>query len=524
MFDHVIVGAGSAGCVLANRLTEDPATKVLLVEAGPSDKPREIHVPAAFSKVLRTERDWAYETAPQPNLDGRRIYWPRGKTLGGSSSINAMIYMRGNAADYDEWAKRGNPEWSYDGVLAFFKKAEDNSRGASAYHGAGGPLPVSDLRDPNPLTIALLEAAVEAGISRNDDFNGAAQDGAGLVQVTQRKGRRASTAVSYLRPALDRPNLTVETGAHTTKIVVENRRARAIEYVQQGREHTASASREVVLCGGAVNSPQILMLSGIGPVSHLAEVGVDPVAHLPGVGRNLEDHVCIATMCAVTEPLSLYTAEKVGELVRFLVLGKGKLTSNIGEACAFVRTSQELDAPDIQIHFAPVYFDTNLLEEPTEHAVTAGPVLLTPRSAGHVELASADPLQDPVIEPNYLGDPDGEDLRRLVAGVKVCRNIYRQPAFDRFRGSELQPGAHCVSDNDLADFVRARASTLYHPTGTCRMGTDDFAVVDPELRVHGIEGLRVVDASVMPRIVRGNTNAPTIMIAEKAATLIRSEI
>jgi len=520
--DYVIVGAGSAGCVLASRLTEDPRVTVLLIEAGPPDTPKEIHIPAAFGKVLRTERDWAFRTVAQPQCAGREMYWPRGKTLGGSSSINAQIYMRGHPSDYDGWAASGLSGWGWADVLPWFRKAEGNSRGVDSSHGAGGPLAVSDLRDPNPLMAAICAAGVEAGLTANRDFNAGTQDGIGFNQVTQRRGARCSTAVGYLRPARGRPNLEVRTGCQVRGVLFRERRAYGVEIEADGRVAALEARREVLLAAGAIGSPQLLMLSGVGPAQHLRDLGIGIVIDHPDVGQHLEDHVCVALMWEVTEPLSLLAAERLPEVLRYLLLRKGMLTSNVAEVCAFVRTRAGLGAPDLQLHFAPVYFDTNLEEEPAVHAVTAGPVLLQPRSTGTIRLASSDPSKPPLIDPGFLSDPEGADMATLILGVQIARRIVEQPAFARYRGSELHPGAAVTSDEAIAEFVRRRASTLYHPVGTCRMGADPGSVVDPELRVRGLTGLRVVDASVMPRIVRGNTNAPTIMIAEKAASLIAS--
>ncbi|MBX7161003.1 MAG: GMC family oxidoreductase N-terminal domain-containing protein [Acidimicrobiia bacterium] len=521
-YDYVIVGAGSAGCVLAARLSEDPGTRVALLEAGPRDRKKEIHIPAAFSKLIGSDLDWAYRTTAQPGLDGRTVSWPRGKMLGGSSSINAMIYIRGNRRDYDGWAAAGNKGWAFDDVLGYFRRSEDNSRGPSQYHGVGGPLSVTDLADPNPLTMRLLDAASEAGIPSTADFNGAAQDGAGLFQVTQRRGRRASTAAAFLRPARRRPNLDVITGAHATEIVLAGTRATGVRYrAGAAGVRVAHAEREVVLCGGAINSPQLLMLSGIGPAGHLRGHGIDAVVDAPGVGANLVDHPAVALMRAVTEPVSLLAAESIGNVVRWLTLGRGMLTSNVGEAGAFVRTDASPDAPDIQFHFAPVYFDVRLEEEPEVHAVTTGPTLVRPRSGGRIELTSADPAVAPRIDPGYLSDPTGSDVAALRAGVRLAQDILGAKALAPVAGEWLQPAAPLMSDDEVDAFVRARLGSLYHPVGTCRMGVDDDAVVDPELRVVGTDGLRVVDASVMPTIPAGNTNAPTIMIAEKAADMIR---
>lgn len=521
-YDYVIVGAGSAGCVLAARLSEDPGTRVALLEAGPRDRKKEIHIPAAFSKLIGSDLDWAYRTTAQPGLDGRTVSWPRGKMLGGSSSINAMIYIRGNRRDYDGWAAAGNKGWAFDDVLGYFRRSEDNSRGPSQYHGVGGPLSVTDLADPNPLTMRLLDAASEAGIPSTTDFNGAAQDGAGLFQVTQRRGRRASTAAAFLRPARRRPNLDVITGAHATEIVLDGTRATGVRYrAGAAGVRVAHAEREVVLCGGAINSPQLLMLSGIGPAGHLRGHGIDAVVDAPGVGANLVDHPAVALMRAVTEPVSLLAAESIGNVLRWLTLGRGMLTSNVGEAGAFVRTDASPDAPDIQFHFAPVYFDVRLEEEPEVHAVTTGPTLVRPRSGGRIELTSADPAVAPRIDPGYLSDPTGSDVAALRAGVRLAQDILGAKALAPVAGEWLQPAAPLMSDDEVDAFVRARLGSLYHPVGTCRMGVDDDAVVDPELRVVGTDGLRVVDASVMPTIPAGNTNAPTIMIAEKAADMIR---
>ncbi len=519
MYDYVIVGAGSAGCVLAHRLSEDPGVRVLLLEAGGRDAAREIHIPAAFSKLFKTEVDWDFATAPQAHLHGRRLYWPRGKVLGGSSSINAMIYIRGHRADYDHWAALGNPGWSYDDVLPYFVKAEHNERGASAYHGVGGPLNVADLRQANPLSRAFVEAAAQAGIPRNPDFNGARQEGAGLCQVTQKRGRRWSTARAYLRPALRRPNLSVVTGAHVLRVAMEGRRAAGVVYERGGRQERVLAGREVILCGGAIGSPHLLLRSGVGPAAHLRAHGIDVAHDLPGVGRNLQDHLAYGVRYAVTAPITLLNAESPANLVRYLLFGRGMLTSNVAEALAFVRTRAALPAPDLQFHFAPVYYVDHGLAPPPFHGMSLGVTLLQPRSAGYVGLGAAGPLAQPEIQPQFLSDE--EDLRVMVEGVRLARRIFQAPAFDAYRGAELTPGAHAQRDDDLYEDIRENAEHLYHPVGTCKMGADALAVVDAQLRVHGVEGLRVVDASVMPTVVRGNTNAPTIMIAEKAADMIR---
>ena len=522
MYDFIIVGAGSAGCVLAHRLSADPDARVLLLEGGPDDKPKEVKIPAAFPKLFKTERDWDYATEPEPQLGGRELYWPRGRMLGGSSSMNAQIYMRGHRLDYDRWAALGNAGWSWDDVLPYFKRAEHNGRGPSRHHGAGGPLVVADLRDPNPLSRAFVRAGIEAGLAANPDFNGDEQDGVGLNQVTQRNGTRCSTATAYLKPARRRPNLTVVTGAHVTRVLFAGRRATGVEYRHDGRVETAEARHEVILSGGAVNSPQLLMLSGVGPAAELRSHGIDVVHDLPGVVRNLQDHLAVTVLATCHQPLSLLAAESLGNVARFLLRKKGMLTSNVAEGGAFVRTHAGLEAPDIQLLFAPVLYIDHGLAAPPEHGFTIGVVLLTPQSAGTVTLGSADPMASPRITANYLSDTDGGDLRALVEGVKLARRVIRSHALDPYRKAELAPAADVDGDAALAGFVRSIAETLYHPVGTCRMGIDAAAVVDPTLRVRGLDGLRVVDASVMPVIPRGNTNAPTIMIGEKAADLIRT--
>ena len=518
-YDYVIVGAGSAGCVLANRLSEDPAVRVLLIEAGGPDTAREIQMPLAFSKLFKTEADWDYTTEPVPLLGGRRLYWPRGKVLGGCSSINAMIYIRGHRADYDHWAALGNDGWRYDDVLPYFKRAEHNERGADAYHGTGGPLNVADLRSPTPLSHVFVEAAAEIGLPRNPDFNGARQEGVGFVQVTQKRGRRWSAARAYLRPARRRRNLTVLTGAHVTRVLMEGRRAVGVAYVRDGLEGTAHAVREVILSGGAIGSPHLLMLSGIGPAAALRRHGLAVVHDAPGVGRNLQDHLTLAVRYRATQPLTLNYAEAFGQVLRYFGQGRGMLTSNVAEAMAFARSRPELPAPDLQYHFAPVDFVDHGLTPPRFDGMSLGVTLLQPRSAGTLTLRSPDPFEKPAIQPDFLAEE--ADERLALAGVRLGRRIFQARAFDPFRGEEVSPGAGIDDDDALLDALRAEAEHIYHPVGTCAMGTGPEAVVDPQLRVHGVEGLRVVDASVMPVIVRGNTNAPTMMIAEKAADLIR---
>ncbi|GAC1349976.1 MAG: GMC family oxidoreductase N-terminal domain-containing protein [Ktedonobacteraceae bacterium] len=521
MYDYVIVGAGSSGCVLANRLTEDPSTTVLLLEAGGPDEAQEIHIPAAFSRLFKSPIDWAYQTEEQTHLNNRSLYWPRGKVLGGSSSINAMVYMRGSRRDYDHWYELGNEGWSFSEVLPYFKKAENEERGASEYHGTGGPLNVTDQRSPNPLSHAFVEAGVEVGLPLTRDFNGPEQDGVGFYQVTQREGLRHSAAVGYVHPILSRPNFTLQTSAHVTGVLLENARAVGVSYIQNDQSHQANASQEVILAGGAINSPQLLMLSGIGPADHLKALGIPVVADLPGVGQNLQDHPAIVVLYACNQPISLASAQTAENLQDFIDNKMGPLTSNIAECGAFVRTQADLPMPDIQYHFAPVYYLNHGFTVPEGDGYTIAPCVLHPRSRGYIALRSTDPTAAAIIQPNYFADE--EDMRVLVEGVKLARRLGETKAFAPYRDVETLPGSQTQSDKQIAAYIRNHVETLYHPVGTCKMGNDSMAVVDAHLRVHGIEGLRVIDASIMPTIVGGNTNAPTIMIAEKAADLIKGD-
>jgi choline dehydrogenase len=518
-FDVVVVGAGSAGCALAGRLSEDPSLSVLLLEAGGSDDVLEVRIPAALYKVWRTKRDWNYTTEPQPGLGGRELFWPRGKLLGGSSSINAMIYIRGARADYDEWAKlTGDPTWSYEQVLPLFRRMEDNARGADEFHGAGGPLRVEDLRSKHPWTRAVIQSAVAAGYPRNDDFNGERQEGVGPYQVTQRRGRRWSAADAYLAPALDRPNLTVRTGAQATRVLVEGGRATGVEYLTAGRREVARATREVVLSGGAINSPQLLLLSGIGPAGHLREVGVDVVHDLPGVGLDLQDHPLVPVIWNVRSGKSLFRAESPSGYAQWFGARRGPLTSNLAEAGLFTRSDDSLTECDLQFHFLPVKFWRQAEVDPDVDAFTAATVLVDVHSRGSVRLRSADPTWKPAIDAGYLTDE--RDVDALVSGVEKAREIASVGPLAAVLAEEWSPGGTVHGREALRRVVRETVESLYHPVGSCRMGTGEDAVVDPQLRVRGLEGLRVVDASVMPTLIRGNTNAPTIMIAERAADLI----
>jgi choline dehydrogenase len=491
---------------------------VLLLEAGGPDTHEAIHVPLVFSSLFRTEHDWAYESEPQPSAGGRRDFLPRGKVLGGTGSMNAMSYQRGHASIYDGWAAAGNPGWSYAELLPYFKKAQHQERGASEAHGTGGPLNIADPRYVNPLSRVFIEAAREVGLRVTDDFNAGQQEGFGLVQVTQKNGMRWSTAAGYLRPALARPNLTVATGAHVVRLLFEGTRCVGAVYDQGGEQHTARVRREVILSAGAYNSPHLLLLSGVGPGAALAAHGIAVVRDLPGVGQNLQDHMMVPVAYHSTQPITLAAAKTEDELRKFQTEQQGMLTSSVGEATGFFRVDPAAAAPDLQLFFVPTWFVFHGQGNPEGHGFTALPGVVTPKSAGAVTLRSADPYAAPRIETNALSHAD--DVSVLVEGIKLARRLVAAHAFDPYRGDELLPGPAVQSDAELEATVRANAQTLYHPVGTCKMGRDELAVVDSELRVHGVTGLRVVDASIMPVIVNANTNAATITIAEKAADLI----
>ncbi|MDT4958099.1 MAG: choline dehydrogenase [Pseudonocardiales bacterium] len=515
-YDYVIVGAGSAGCVLANRLTADPNVRVALLEAGGRDRKLEIKIPAAFPKLFHTAYDWDLFTKEQKALDGRELYWPRGKTLGGSSSINAQMWVRGARADYDTW---GVPGWSYDEVLPYFHRAERrHGSNAGETYGTDGPLWIEELRSPNPLRSAFFEACAEAGMQRLPELNVPDIDGYAPTPVNQHRGRRWSAADGYLHPVRKRPNLTVLTGAMARRIRFIGKRATGVAYRVNGGPLTeANATREVIVSAGAVHSPNLLQLSGIGDVSILRDADVDPVLDLPAVGQNLQDHLSTAVIMYSPDPVTLVDAEKPTELIKFVTRRRGMLTSNVGEAVAFSRSHPSIPVPDLEFIFAPVPFIDHGQVEPPGHGITVGVILLQPESRGSVTVRSADPSMPPNIDPGYLSEPN--DLARLVEGVRQCQDLFATSALRPHVSAPMEPA---LDETDLEEFVRSQAETLYHPVGTCRMGTDGESVVDADLRVRGIDGLRVVDASVIPTIIRGHTHAPTIMIAEKGADLIQN--
>ena len=530
-YDFIIIGAGSAGCVLANRLSADPAIRVLLLEAGPRDAHPLIHIPVGNAKIIpKAKYNWKYETEPQANLDNRRILWPRGKTLGGSSSLNGMIYIRGHARDYDLWRQQGVSGWSFADVLPYFKRAEGNARGGDAFHGGDGPLVVSDAGHDHNLFDAFVAAGVEAGYPANPDFNGAEQEGFGRYQFTIRNARRWSAAAAYLRPALSRPNLTVETGALTREIVFEGERAVGVHYVRGSHQATALADREVILSGGVVNSPQLLMLSGIGPADDLKRLGIGPILDRADVGRNLQDHFCVHTVHASNTPTLtddlVRTERGAVSLARAFLTRSGPASAFPLEGGAFIRTSDDLDIPDAQFHFSAGNL-LSLIRRPfashsDDHtrpdAFMCHVCQLRPESRGEIRLRSIDPTETPLIQPNYLSE--ARDRETMREAFKAMREVMHQPALAALSDGEIWPQPDIRSDADIDAFIRATGGTVYHPVGTCRMGGDDAAIVDETLKVRGTEGLRVVDASVMPSLVGGNTHAPTVMIAEKAADMI----
>lgn len=526
-FDYIVVGGGSAGCVLAARLTEDAGRRVLLLEAGGRDRNPWIHIPGGFFQTINNPRyDWCYETDPEPNLDGRRIPWPRGRVLGGSSAINGLIYVRGQAADYDHWAQLGNRGWSYDDVLPFFRKSEDQQRGGDVYHGTGGPLGVQDARTKYPIVDSFVDAAVQAGIPRNDDFNGALQEGAGYFQLTTRDGRRASAAAAYLLPARNRPNLCIETGAQVLGLTMKNGRVVGVRYRQQGQERAAFADGEVVLSAGAVGSAQILQCSGIGDPDVLRAAGIGVAHPLRGVGRNLQDHLQVRNVYRVNRRITINDLTR-GPFRRLLVgldyvtRRRGVLSFGASLAGAFARTSGILDQPDIQFHFQPLSldsYDAGLHDFP---GITISACQLRPHSRGTLFVKSPDPSVAPSINANYLAEE--ADRQAMIAGFRLSRRIAAAPALATLIEREYRPEGIVESDADILAYIRATSSSIFHPSGTCAMGQGLDAVVGERLLVHGLAGLRVADCSIMPTLVSGNTNAAAIMIGEKAAAMMRAD-
>jgi choline dehydrogenase len=527
-FDYVIVGAGSAGCVLANRLTTSGRHRVLLLEAGPNNWHPWLHIPLGFGRLFTDERyNWCYATEPQPGCHDRNVIAPRGKVLGGSSSINGLIYIRGQAEDFNHWRQLGNAGWSFDDVLPYFRKAEDNERGADEFHGKGGPLGVSDLRDRHPLAVAYVEAAVQSGYPRNDDFNGAAQEGAGYYQTTMRNGIRSSTAAGYLKQARKRQNLKVVSNALATRITFDGRRATGVEYTIGDEKRRARAAIEVIVASGAFNSPQLLQLSGVGPAALLQSHGIPVVADMPGVGNDLNDHFSgrIILRCKEVTTVNNVTrnwATKLAYGAHYVLTRRGYLAVPAVSSAVFIRALPTSATPDSQCSLSLFSAGTIGGDLHPFPGVTGNCVLLRPESRGYVRVKSADPRQAPAIHPNYLATQ--KDCETIVAGVSAMRRIFQAPAMARYIAAEIEPGAQCDNDDELLDFIRERGSTTYHPVGTCRMGQDPKAVVDERLRMRGFSGIRVVDASIMPAVVSGNTNAATIMIGEKGADMILADL
>jgi choline dehydrogenase-like flavoprotein len=523
-FDYIIVGAGSAGCVLANRLTASGRHRVLLLEAGGADRNIWIHIPLGYGKLFTNPKyNWLYATEPEGELNGRRVVQPRGKVLGGSSSINGLLYIRGQQEDYDYWRQLGNAGWSFADVLPYFRRAEDQQRGEDELHGVGGPLAVSDVREPHPLCEAFIAAVQQAGFPRNDDFNGPSQEGGGYYQMTARNGRRWSTAVGYLRPARRRPNLAVVANALTTRILFEGRRAVGVEYRLGEATHVARADAEVIVAGGAFNSPQLLQLSGIGPAALLQSFGIKVIADLPGVGADLQDHPQVRMQYRCTEPITMNDIvasrrRRLAAGLRYLVLRKGLLTIGGAYAGGFFRSDPAVATPDVQLHMIIFSADTvGAALHPFPGFITSVCVL-RPQSRGHVRIKSADPREAPAIQPRYLSAP--EDRAVMIRGMKLLRHVMGQTAIRRYIAEERAPGAQCQSDDELLAYAREVTTTVFHPVSTCRMGSDVTAVVDERLKVRGIEALRVADGSIMPSLVSGNTNAAIVMIAEKGADMI----
>jgi choline dehydrogenase len=517
-YDYIVVGAGAAGCAVANRLSEDPDTSVLLLEAGGRDWSPLIHVPVGFTKLTSPRVNWGFETVPQAQLNNREMWYPQGRTLGGGTSINAMIYIRGQAEDYDRWRDAGNEGWGYSDVLPFFRRAEHNERLADEFHGTDGPMNVTEQIERNTLTKAFLRAAQELGLPFNHDFNGESQDGVGYYDVTQRNAHRESAATAYLKPARGRPNLTVVTNAQATKIIIERGRATGLCY--RHRKHTATARTrgELIVSGGAINSPRLLLLSGIGPADELGALGIDVVHDLPGVGKNLQDHMDVY-LTARTTPVSFNESDRPDRVLlyglEYLLFKTGPMTACVCEAGAFVRAGADSATPDIQIHCLPAFVIDHGRQRVKGHGITINTCNLRPRSIGDVRLRSSDPSDRPLIDPNFLGDQ--HDWEMSVEGFRWGRRLLQAPAFAPYITSEHMPGSEVQSDDDIRAYIRQWSKTDYHPVGSCKMGQDDLAVVDTHLRVRGLDGLRVIDASIMPTLISGNTQATSVMIGEKGA-------
>jgi choline dehydrogenase len=524
LYDYVIVGAGSAGCVLANRLSASGRHRVLLLEAGPPDRSIWIHIPIGYGKTMfHPVYNWGFSTEPDPGMNGRRIYWPRGRGLGGSSSINGLIFIRGQPQDYDRWAALGNPGWAWRDVLPYFIRSEHNTRGASAYHGADGPLWCSDIEDKHELMEAIIRAAGEIGVPRNDDFNGPSQEGVGYYQLFTRNGWRCSTAVAYLRPARKRANLRIETDAHATAVLFEGARATGVRYRQRGVERVAAAAREVILAAGALQSPQLLQLSGVGRAEELVRLGIPVVRDLPGVGENLQDHLQLRLIYRVAKPIttndelrSAFGKLRIG--LKWLLQRKGPLAIGINQGGLFTRVLPESETPDIQFHFATLSADMAGGEPHPWSGCTFSVCQLRPESRGRVIVRSRDPFQPPAMIPNYLSTET--DCRCAVEGIKFARRLAAAPALREYLIEEYRPGPAAARDEQLLEFARDYGATIFHPSGTCKMGEDRMAVVDARLRVRGVAGLRVADCSIMPTLVSGNTNAAAVMIGEKASDLV----
>jgi choline dehydrogenase len=522
-YTHIVAGAGAAGCVVANRLSADPANRVLLLEAGGPDRSPLIHMPAGFTKLTSPSVNWGFKTVPQPQLNDREMHYPQGRTLGGSTSINAMIYIRGHRLDYDEWSSFGNDGWGYDGVLPYFRRMENHERLLDEFHAAGGPMNVAEQVQHNPLSRAFVRAGQEIGLPYSADFNGASQDGVGFYDVTQRNVRRESAATAYLKPARKRPNLEIVTNATATRVLTSSGRAVGIAYLHDKRERVAYADAEVVLSGGAVNSPKLLLLSGIGPADELRALGIPVVHDLPGVGRNLQDHMDVY-LTAETAPVSYNGEDRWHRAavhgLQYLLFKTGPVTACVAEAGAFLRSNDQVRSPDIQIHCLPAFVVDHGRQRFPGHGVTINTCNLRPKSIGSVTLRSADPLAPPAIDPNFLADP--YDWEISIEGFKRGREILSTSSFAPLIKREHMPGADVTTDAGIRDYIRRWAKTDYHPVGSCKMGNDDMAVVDTQLRVRGVEGLRVIDASIMPTLISGNTQAPSIMIGEKGAAIMQA--